>query len=347
MDAALPVAGPYAAPALAFAGETAETDDVIWWIVVVGFAYAIALAWATWCRHNGGSAEVSFGWTGFKVVCRAASADSSTATSEGRAALCRPPTRASTTAALDAAGVCKRFGGTPALASVDLRVAAGSVVGLVGPNGSGKTTLLRAAAGLVEIDEGSILVAGVLAGSPPARAATALVPDEPQGFDELTGTEFTSLVHTLWGAGDEAGARTMSSPRHSASVIGSSSGSGPSRVVFAGRSAPSRRSRWRRRSSSSTRPPPPSTRRPSSSSERPWRRSRPVAAPCCSRRRTCTSQARRATRSYFSTAARSSTGARPRHFVSRHAAESLEDAFLAALGDCRLRARVRDAFRAL
>ena len=70
MESALALAGPYAPPALAFAGEPAETEDVIWWIVVVGFAYAVALAWATWCRRDGGSAEISFGWTGFKVVCR-------------------------------------------------------------------------------------------------------------------------------------------------------------------------------------------------------------------------------------------------------------------------------------
>ena len=70
MESALALAVPYAPPALAFAGEPAETEDVIWWIVVVGFAYAVALAWATWCRRDGGSAEISFGWTGFKVVCR-------------------------------------------------------------------------------------------------------------------------------------------------------------------------------------------------------------------------------------------------------------------------------------
>ena len=36
MDTALALAGPYAAPSLAFAGEPAETEDVVWWIVVVG-----------------------------------------------------------------------------------------------------------------------------------------------------------------------------------------------------------------------------------------------------------------------------------------------------------------------
>ncbi len=70
MDTPVVLAGPYSAPALAFAGDPAQQEDVIWWAVVVGFAYAVALAWATWCRHGGGSAEISFGWTGFKVVCR-------------------------------------------------------------------------------------------------------------------------------------------------------------------------------------------------------------------------------------------------------------------------------------
>ena len=70
MDTAIAPAALYTAPALAFAGETAETEDVVWWVVVVGFAYAAALAWAAWCRHTGGGRRDPFGWTGFKVVCR-------------------------------------------------------------------------------------------------------------------------------------------------------------------------------------------------------------------------------------------------------------------------------------
>ena len=83
----------------------------------------------------------------------------------------------------------------------------GSVVGLVGPNGSGKTTLLRAAAGLVAVDSGSIVVAGEAAGSRSARAACVLVPDEPTGFDELTTTELIRLVRALWEGDDRADER--------------------------------------------------------------------------------------------------------------------------------------------
>ena len=52
------------------------------------------------------------------------------------------------------------LGRFPALAGVDLDVAAGEVVLVQGPNGAGKTTLLRACAGLVPIVEGDAVVLG-------------------------------------------------------------------------------------------------------------------------------------------------------------------------------------------
>jgi hypothetical protein len=71
MEASLALASPeYVAPSLAFDGETAEVDDVVWWAVFVGFAYALALAWATYCRITGGYPEISLTWKGFKVVCK-------------------------------------------------------------------------------------------------------------------------------------------------------------------------------------------------------------------------------------------------------------------------------------
>jgi ABC-2 type transport system ATP-binding protein len=123
----------------------------------------------------------------------------------GRAAAGRLP--AGPSAPLVARGVGKRFGGVVALDGVDLEVRAGAVVGLVGPNGSGKTTLIQAAAGLRSVDSGTILVAGSPAGTRAARAASALIPDEPAGFDELSVVELVSLVGGLWGGGERAAAR--------------------------------------------------------------------------------------------------------------------------------------------
>jgi peptide/nickel transport system ATP-binding protein len=68
------------------------------------------------------------------------------------------------TAALDVAGLTVtyrgRSGPVPALTDVDLTVAAGEVVGLVGGSGAGKSTVARAIAGLVRPERGSVRVAG-------------------------------------------------------------------------------------------------------------------------------------------------------------------------------------------
>jgi ATP-binding cassette subfamily F protein uup len=55
-----------------------------------------------------------------------------------------------------ARGIAKRFGDRAVLRPLDLTIAAGMRLGLLGPNGSGKTTLLRILAGEIEPDAGAI-----------------------------------------------------------------------------------------------------------------------------------------------------------------------------------------------
>ena len=60
------------------------------------------------------------------------------------------------TVLLEARGVVKRFGGLTAVDSVDISVAAGEMVGLIGPNGSGKTTLFDCLSRVSALDAGMI-----------------------------------------------------------------------------------------------------------------------------------------------------------------------------------------------
>ncbi len=53
-------------------------------------------------------------------------------------------------------GLSHHFGGVEALVELDLRVAEGDVVGLIGPNGSGKTTLLNVITGVYKPARGRI-----------------------------------------------------------------------------------------------------------------------------------------------------------------------------------------------
>ncbi len=62
----------------------------------------------------------------------------------------------SSAAPLRAVGLTVVRGPATVLDSVDLAVASGHRVGLIGPNGVGKTTLLRAMAGLQPLERGTV-----------------------------------------------------------------------------------------------------------------------------------------------------------------------------------------------
>ena len=63
-------------------------------------------------------------------------------------------------AAIEAAGVTKRYGTHEALCDVDLVAHHGRLHGLLGPNGAGKTTLMRVLLGLVRRDAGTVRLLG-------------------------------------------------------------------------------------------------------------------------------------------------------------------------------------------
>ncbi len=62
---------------------------------------------------------------------------------------------------LELRGVSRHFGGVKAVERLDLSVAEGEIVGLIGPNGSGKTTTVNVIAGLFPATSGEIVFRNV------------------------------------------------------------------------------------------------------------------------------------------------------------------------------------------
>ena len=119
--------------------------------------------------------------------------------------------RAPAPAAVEIAGLRKRFGDKIAVDDLWLSVPAGSFYGLVGPNGAGKTTTLRMLTGLLRPDAGLVRIAGVDVWPDPtaAKVRLGLVPDGLTVFERLTGAEMLVYAGMLRGLGeDESRARS-------------------------------------------------------------------------------------------------------------------------------------------
>jgi ABC-type multidrug transport system ATPase subunit len=109
---------------------------------------------------------------------------------------------------LEIRDVTKEYRGLIALDRITLDFPAGQLVALVGHNGAGKSTLLAISAGLLEPDDGEVLVAGNIAGSLEARAELSYAGDTPILYDDLSVWEHLEYVAGLHGVTDCQGPAT-------------------------------------------------------------------------------------------------------------------------------------------
>lgn len=104
--------------------------------------------------------------------------------------------------ALGVAALTKSYGDRVALGPVDLEVAQGERIALIGHNGSGKTTLLRIAVGLLDASTGRVEVRGRPAGSVQARRAVSWLGDTPTFYDDLSLLEHLEFIARMHGVVD-------------------------------------------------------------------------------------------------------------------------------------------------
>jgi polar amino acid transport system ATP-binding protein len=102
-------------------------------------------------------------------------------------------------ATIEAKGVIKSFGPNTVLNGIDLLVAPGQMVSLIGASGSGKSTLLRCLNLLEPIDDGAILLDGMDISEPgldplPVRRRIGIVFQSFNLFPHMTAAENVLLA---------------------------------------------------------------------------------------------------------------------------------------------------------
>ncbi len=84
--------------------------------------------------------------------------------------------------------------------NINFKVENGTVLGVIGPNGAGKTTTINMITGILNIDEGDILIDGKSIQKNPIEAKKnfGFVPDAPEIFEKLTGLEYLNLIGDIY-----------------------------------------------------------------------------------------------------------------------------------------------------
>ena len=90
-------------------------------------------------------------------------------------------------------------GKRPAVDDLSVRIARGTVTGLLGPSGCGKTTLMRSIVGTQIIESGSVTVLGHPAGSAALRHRVGYVTQEPTIYNDLRVVDNVSYFASLYG----------------------------------------------------------------------------------------------------------------------------------------------------
>lgn len=91
-------------------------------------------------------------------------------------------------------------GGKKAVNQLNLKVEAGDIYGFIGHNGAGKSTTIKAVVGILDFEEGEILIDGKDIQKFPVecKKIVAYIPDNPDLYEYLTGIQYLNLVGDIY-----------------------------------------------------------------------------------------------------------------------------------------------------
>ena len=95
----------------------------------------------------------------------------------------------------------KTYGEKKAVDDLTLHIAPGEIYGFIGHNGAGKTTTLKSVVGILQFDEGEILINGKSIRTAPldCKREFAYIPDNPDLYDYMSGIKYLNFIADIFG----------------------------------------------------------------------------------------------------------------------------------------------------
>ena len=102
---------------------------------------------------------------------------------------------------LEINGLSKSYGSHKAVDNLSMRIANGEIHGFIGPNGAGKTTTLRSIAGIMQFEEGTIMIDGHSIKEEPlaCKKIMAYIPDNPDLYEFMSGIQYLNFIADIFG----------------------------------------------------------------------------------------------------------------------------------------------------
>lgn len=91
-------------------------------------------------------------------------------------------------------------GNKRAVSNLNLEIEAGDIYGFIGHNGAGKTTTIKAVVGILDFEEGDILIDGISVKENPLKCKEILayIPDNPDLPEYLTGIQYLNFMADIF-----------------------------------------------------------------------------------------------------------------------------------------------------
>ncbi len=100
----------------------------------------------------------------------------------------------------------KQYGnGKRAVDHLTLTIESGDIYGFIGHNGAGKSTTIKSIAGVLDFEEGEILIDGHSIKTEPmaCKQMMAYIPDNPDLYEHLTGIQYLNFIGDIFGVSKE------------------------------------------------------------------------------------------------------------------------------------------------